>query len=119
MAETKAPAVPTRRSTAAFVLAGISLVLSLLTCGVAGVMAISTELDPLPVHSKPEVASAAQVEAVAQASLPPGTVLLGAAYSHGLQALAGRAARGSRMDWPRLRRVSQVRPRPVSSSSTV
>jgi hypothetical protein len=41
--------------------------------------------DPLPVQSRPEVASASMVEAVAHVTLPPGTVLLSAAYSHGVE----------------------------------
>lgn len=41
-------------------------------------------MDLLPIQSQPEVASAAQVEAVAHVILPPGTVLLSAAYSSGL-----------------------------------
>jgi hypothetical protein len=74
-----------RRGTAALVLASISLVLSLIACGVAGLAASTSGLDLLPGQSKPAVASAAQVEAVAHVSLPPGTVLLSAAYSDGLE----------------------------------
>lgn len=36
-------------------------------------------------QSEPAVASASQVEAVAHVTLPPGTVLLSAAYSNGLE----------------------------------
>jgi hypothetical protein len=41
----------------------------------------------LAVQSRPEPASASQVEAVAEVTLPPGTVLLSAAYSNGLETM--------------------------------
>ncbi|MEV6814926.1 hypothetical protein [Micromonospora sp. NPDC051296] len=87
MIETAVPATRNRRGTTAFVLACISLVLSLITCCGAGVVASTAGIDLLPVQSKPQVASAAQVEAVAHVTLPPGTVLLTAAYSNGLETL--------------------------------
>ncbi|WCN80739.1 hypothetical protein [Micromonospora sp. LH3U1] len=86
MIETAARPTRNRLSNSAFVLACISLVLSLVACGVAGlVFVVNNELDLLPVQSEPQVASAAQVEAVAHVTLPPGTVLLSAAYSNGLE----------------------------------
>jgi len=61
------------------------LLLSLIACGVAGLFVSSNDMDLLPVQSRPQVASAAQVEAVAHVTLPPGSVLLNAAYSNGLE----------------------------------
>ncbi|MBM0257316.1 hypothetical protein [Micromonospora sp. 4G55] len=87
MIETAARTTRNRRSNSVFVLACISLVLSLIACGVAGLVFGNNELDPLPVQSGPQVASAAQVEAVAHVTLPPGTVLLSAAYRNGLETL--------------------------------
>jgi hypothetical protein len=60
-------------------------VLSLIACGVVAFVVPSNGFDVLPVQSVPEVASAAQVEAVAHVTLPAGTVLLSAAYSSGLE----------------------------------
>jgi hypothetical protein len=74
----------TRRTSAALTLAVISLGLSLISCAVAGLLLATNDLDLLPLQSKPEVASAGQVEAVAHVTLPPGAVLLTAAYSNGL-----------------------------------
>lgn len=76
-----------RRGTIALMLAAASLVLSLITCGVAGFGRLDGlgDSDRLPVQSEPEVASPSQVEAVAHVTLPPGTVLLSAAYSNGLE----------------------------------
>ncbi|RGC69165.1 hypothetical protein C5N14_07830 [Micromonospora sp. MW-13] len=87
MIETAARKARKRRRNSAFVLACISLVLSLIACGVAGLVFDIDELDALPVQSGPQVASAAQVEAVAHVTLPPGAVLLSAAYSNGLETL--------------------------------
>ncbi|MEU9506042.1 hypothetical protein AB0D32_07145 [Micromonospora sp. NPDC048170] len=87
MIETAAPATRDRRSNSVVVLACISMVLSLIACGVAGLVFGGEELDPLPVQSGPQVASGAQVEAVAHVTLPPGTVLLSAAYRNGLETL--------------------------------
>jgi hypothetical protein len=74
-----------RRGTTTLMLAAASLVLSLITCGVAGFGGLDDigNSDRLPMQSEPEVASASQVEAVAHVTLPPGTVLLSAAYSNG------------------------------------
>jgi hypothetical protein len=79
-----APAAPQRnlRGTAALVLAGLSLILSLIALGVASA---DDDGDALRVQSGPDVASASQVEAVAHVVLPPGTVLLSAVYSNGLE----------------------------------
>ncbi|MBQ0994250.1 hypothetical protein PSH03_003797 [Micromonospora sp. PSH03] len=85
MIETAAPRTRNRSGTAALVLGCISLLLSLIACGVAGLSVDSNDIDLLPVQSKPEVASAAQVEAVAHVTLPPGSVLLTAGYSNGLE----------------------------------
>ncbi|MER6592351.1 hypothetical protein ABT214_10950 [Micromonospora purpureochromogenes] len=85
MIETAVPRTRNRRGTAALVLACMSLLLSLIACGVAGLSVGSDGIDLLPVQSRPEVASAAQVEAVAHVTLPPGSVLLTAAYSNGLE----------------------------------
>ncbi len=74
-----------RTQTVALVLASMSLVLSLIACVIVGIVAWSTSDDPLPVQSKPQVASASQVEAVAHVTLPPGTVFLAGAYSNGLE----------------------------------
>src|SRR5262245_57390117 len=87
MVETAAPTTRSRRSNTVLVLACISLVLSLIACGVAGLVFVTNEADPLPVQSGPQVASAAQVEAVAHVTLPPGTVLLSAAYNNGQETL--------------------------------
>ncbi|MFD1320069.1 hypothetical protein [Micromonospora sonneratiae] len=87
MIETAARTTRNRRGTAAFVLACISLVLSLITCGGVALTASTNEIDLFPMWSSPQVASAAEVEAVAHVTLPPGTVLLGAAYSNGLDTL--------------------------------
>jgi hypothetical protein len=86
MVQIDTPTVRTRRGIAALVLACISLLLSLIACGAAGLVATGTDFDPLPVQSRPEVASASQVEAIAHVTLPPGTVLLSAAHSNGLEA---------------------------------
>ncbi|MGI5215879.1 hypothetical protein [Plantactinospora sp. CA-290183] len=87
MIETPVRTTRNRRSNRVCVLACISLVLSLIACGVAGLVFVNRELDPLPVQSGPQVASAAQVEAIAHVTLPPGTVLLSAVYSNGLETL--------------------------------
>ncbi|MFK3980953.1 hypothetical protein ACI2K4_11310 [Micromonospora sp. NPDC050397] len=65
-------------------LAGISLVISLISCGLA-VLPPGTDLVRL--QSEPEAATASQVEAVAHVTLPPGTVFLAAAYSNGLDTM--------------------------------
>jgi hypothetical protein len=80
---------PERRSTVALMLACLSLALSLIACGVAG-FSMSDDRDSssdraLSLQSEPVVASASQVEAVAHVTLPPGSVLLSAAYSNGLE----------------------------------
>lgn len=80
-----APSTRSRRSGAALAVACVSLVLSLVACGVGAFVVSSSGFDLLPVQSAPETASAAQVEAVAHVTLPPGTVLLSAAYSNGLE----------------------------------
>jgi len=77
-----APSPRTRQGKVALVLASVSLVISLVSCG----LVVSTaDIDLLPVQSKPAAASASQVEAVAHVTLPPGTVFLAAAYSNGLE----------------------------------
>jgi hypothetical protein len=68
----------------ALIVAGASLALSAVAACLAGLLYIRAVADPLPVQSSPEPATAAQVEAVAHVTLPPGTVLLSAAYSNGL-----------------------------------
>lgn len=73
-----------RASTIALILSCLSLIISL-AC--AGVIAITVDINLLPLQSEPAVASASQVEAVAHITLPPGTVLLGAAYSNGLETM--------------------------------
>jgi hypothetical protein len=78
-----APPTRNRRRSIGLAVACVSLVVSLIACGVAGFRL--NDADLLPVQSKPEVATAGQVEAVAHVRLPPGTVLLTAAYSHGLE----------------------------------
>ncbi|MFD0579440.1 hypothetical protein [Dactylosporangium darangshiense] len=85
MIDAPAPASRTRQGRLALVLASVSLVLSLLSCGVAGFVADAAGVNLLPTQSKPEMASASQVEAVAHVTLPPGTVLLAAVYSNGLE----------------------------------
>ncbi|GIG15012.1 hypothetical protein Cme02nite_33440 [Catellatospora methionotrophica] len=86
MAETDAPPPPrNRRGTAAVVMAALSLVLSLLACGAAGYVVGKDGFDPLPLQSAPQPATGSQVEAVAHVTLPPGTVLLSAVYSNGLE----------------------------------
>jgi hypothetical protein len=86
MINADAPGRPDRRGTLTVVIAGISLVFSIIAC-VAALLATPDDggarSDLLPVQSKPQVASAAQVEAVAHVVLQPGTVLLSAAYSNG------------------------------------
>ncbi|MGX7671343.1 hypothetical protein [Plantactinospora sp. DSM 117369] len=67
--------------------------LSLIACGVAGLVFVNNELDPLPVQSRSQVASAAQVEAIAHATLPPGTVLLSAVYTRSPRTYARTAAK--------------------------
>jgi len=69
----------------AVVLSGASLLLSLVSLGLVLVLVVAADVDPLPVQSEPESATAAQVEAVAHVTLPPGTVFLAAAYTHGLE----------------------------------
>jgi hypothetical protein len=64
------------------VLSGLALVA--IVAAAAVVVFVATDGDPLPVQSGPRVASASEVEAVAHVTLPPGTVLLSAAYSNGL-----------------------------------
>lgn len=85
MIEAVAPRTRNRRGTIALVLACVSLLLSLIACGVVGLSVGSDGIDLLPVQSGPEVASAAQVEAIAQVTLPPGSVLLVAVYRNGLE----------------------------------
>ena len=80
-----APSPRIRQGKAALVLASVSLVISLVSCGLAGFVAIAADIDPLPVQSKPAEASASQVEAVAHVTLPFGTVFLAAAYTNGLE----------------------------------
>jgi len=75
------PAPRDRRVVLALALAGVSLLASV-ACAVA---VFGRGFDPLPVQSQPSAASASQVEAVAHVTLPPGTVLLSAAYSNGLE----------------------------------
>jgi hypothetical protein len=74
-----------RRATVALVPASVSLVLSVFSCGLAVLTLSAAHVDLLPVQSKPEAASVSQVAAVAQVTLPPGTVFLAAAYSNGLE----------------------------------
>jgi len=78
------------------VVAVIGLVLSLISCAVVGVVLVTRGWDPLPVQSAPQVASAGQVEVVAHVTLPPGTVLLSAAYSSGLDTRLSARFRFSR-----------------------
>ncbi|MEU0562340.1 hypothetical protein [Dactylosporangium sp. NPDC006015] len=80
-----APSPRIRQSKAALVLASVSLVISLVSCGLAGFVASAADIDLLPVQSEPAEASASQVEAVAHVTFPPGTVFLAAAYSNGLE----------------------------------
>lgn len=69
-------------------MASVSLALSLLSCSLVGfTLGASAGTDLLPVQSRPEAASASQVEAVAHVVLPPGTVFLAAAYSNGLETM--------------------------------
>lgn len=84
MIATPVPEAPNRRGTVALVLASVSLLLSLLTC--TGAL-LSGDIDLLPVQSEPSIASASQVEAVAHVTLRPGTVLLSAVYSNGLETM--------------------------------
>lgn len=89
MIESSVTRRPNRRSTVALALACLSLALSLIACGVAG-FSMSDGRDSrsdrgLSEQSMPVVASASQVEAVAHITLPPGSVLLSAAYSNGLE----------------------------------
>ncbi|WP_433047153.1 hypothetical protein [Dactylosporangium sp. CS-033363] len=81
MTDTPTPAPRSRQARTALVLASVSLVLSLVACAVVAF----ADFDLLPVQSKPTEATAGQVEAVAHVTLPPGTVLLAAAYSNGLE----------------------------------
>jgi hypothetical protein len=74
-----------RRFDGTLMLACISLVLSLTSFTGLGLLLVTNEWNPLPVQSKPQSASAGQVEAVAHVTLPPGTILLFAAYSNGLE----------------------------------
>ncbi|MBQ1049243.1 hypothetical protein KBX50_12320 [Micromonospora sp. C51] len=85
MIEAAAPRTRNRRGTVALVFACVSLLLSLIACGAVGLSVGSNGMDLLPVQSEPEVASAAQVEAIAQVTLPPGSVLLLAVYRNGLE----------------------------------
>ncbi|MEU7585869.1 hypothetical protein AB0A95_06170 [Micromonospora sp. NPDC049230] len=74
---------PSRKATVALVLAGLSLVLSLVTCGFVAVTGLEDLDDSL--QSPPRPASASEVEALAHVTFPPGTVLLSAAQSNGLE----------------------------------
>jgi hypothetical protein len=87
-----------RRGTAALIVACLSLILSLIACVVAAVGGPGDSGQGesgrgeggssdrvLPAQAEPAVASASQLEAVAHLTLPPGTVLLSAAYSNGLE----------------------------------
>jgi hypothetical protein len=75
-----------RRSTIAIALASASLALAVLSCLATGLVASLSNVEfGLPVQSKPTAADADQVEAVAHVVLPPGTVLLTAVYSNGLE----------------------------------
>jgi len=82
-----APPARRRAPTVALVVSFVSLALALVSCGLVGLVLVTSDVDLLPVQSKPVAASAAQVEAVAHVTLPPGTVLLAAAYSNGLETL--------------------------------
>jgi hypothetical protein len=81
-----APSRPrtSRAVVVALVLSGASLLLSLVSLGLVLVLVVAADFDPLPVQSEPGSATAAQVEAVAHVTLPPGTVFLAAAYTYGL-----------------------------------
>jgi hypothetical protein len=57
-----APSTRTRQGNVALILASVSLVISLISCGLVGFVAGTADAG-LPVQSKPEVASASQVEA--------------------------------------------------------
>ncbi|MER5455216.1 hypothetical protein ABT008_10545 [Micromonospora sp. NPDC002389] len=74
---------PRRTSTYALVLAGLSLVLSLISCGVVAVAQLGDTDDAL--QSTPRPATASEVEAVAHVTFPPGTVFLSAVSSNGLE----------------------------------
>ncbi|MEU8328429.1 hypothetical protein [Micromonospora sp. NPDC048839] len=74
---------PSRRATIALVLASLSLVLSLVSCGFVAVTGLEDLDDSL--QSPPQPASASEVEAFAHVTFPPGTVFLSAAQSNGLE----------------------------------
>ncbi|MEH0842101.1 hypothetical protein V6U81_06880 [Micromonospora sp. CPCC 205711] len=82
MIETVSPKRGSLAGPIALVLACISLALSLVTCAVIG---LGEHFGGSDLQSAPEVASASQVEAVAHVTLPPGAVMLSAAYSNGLE----------------------------------
>ncbi|GIH10079.1 hypothetical protein Rhe02_81460 [Rhizocola hellebori] len=80
------PPVGQWRVTVALMFAAVSVVLNLI--GVAFYSGLLSEsIEMLPVQSRPEPATASQVEAVAEVTLPPGTVFLAAAYSNGLETM--------------------------------
>ncbi len=85
MTDTPSRPGPGRPGTLALVVASASLLLSVVSCGLVALVVARGAGDLLPTQSKPELATASQVEAVAHVTLPPGTVFLAAAYSNGLQ----------------------------------
>jgi hypothetical protein len=74
---------PSRKATIALVLASLSLVLSLVSCGFVAIAGLEDFDDSL--QSPPEPASASEVETFAHVTFPPGTVFLAAAQSNGLE----------------------------------
>lgn len=83
------PPAPARaaggRNLVLWIVACASLALSLVSCAVTGFVVSISDFDPLPVQSKPKVASASELEATAHVTLPPGTVLLSAVTTSGLE----------------------------------
>ncbi|WP_154943009.1 hypothetical protein [Micromonospora palomenae] len=74
---------PSRKATFALVLASLSLVLSLISCGFVAVTWFDDFDDSF--QSPPQAASVSEVEAFAHVTFPPGTVFLSAASSNGLE----------------------------------
>ncbi len=71
-----------RAGVVALVLACVSLGLSLVSCGM---LAMMDGNDFSPLESKPELATASQVESIAHVTLPTGTVFLAGVRTDGLE----------------------------------
>ncbi|GIH05721.1 hypothetical protein Rhe02_37880 [Rhizocola hellebori] len=87
MADTVSPPTRQRPTRVVLISAAVSGLVSLITITLLGGIIGGQGIFALPVQSPAQPASASQVEAVAEVTLPPGTVLLSGAYSNGLETM--------------------------------